>query len=222
MFHVELQHHKVTPYSSFFFFFFQAFSLQTMTHHGVCGDVTPRHQSPSSERKLARWPDSVTRLLFKQMVWYHRLAGRRRQYDHRDAWHVYVWWFSFTSARREPVPRPPSASPAQHFDRRSLTWAFTNMEQDKAADGMPGWKVIKHVATTCFQFLAQSSWWCSATWKGGLPPSGRWSHKTLTPTGWLYVFWKGSFCICKPSTSLGGNHKTPQIMNGGFRGDQPV
>lgn len=48
MLYIELQHHKVTPYPSFF----QPSILQRMTHSEVCGDVTPNYPPPCSDHKF--------------------------------------------------------------------------------------------------------------------------------------------------------------------------
>lgn len=85
MLYVELQHHKVTPYP----LFFQASSLQPMTHHQVCGDVTPCYPPPCSDQKFdIRLIDLIQSkggglllsteicFLFKQMVWYYRPTGK--------------------------------------------------------------------------------------------------------------------------------------------------
>lgn len=55
--YVELQHHKVTPDPPppRKLFLFQPISLQPMTHHKVCGDVTPYYQPPCSDLEFDLW-----------------------------------------------------------------------------------------------------------------------------------------------------------------------
>lgn len=186
MLYVELQHHKVTPCTPPPPL--QPSSLQPMTHHKVCGDVTPYYQPSCSDQKCdisAHWPDSI-------------IEGSS-YYPHKKCASCLNRWFDITNPQVKPsslirmlnmfssnwfVWRLPMMDQLHDFpppalDSTSLTFVcsmwmkcIANMYKDNSAVSMPGGDIMKHAENTCFQFLTHfvvsSNQWCSLKWKGGV------------------------------------------------------